>query len=89
MRPKNHPIDVVRQILKTAALHRPHRLMLNSGLARPISTPRANNKIAMVWSQYIYLVYSGRVLALRKAQNILAVDFLPKLLDRVLDVSFV
>ena len=39
----------------------------------------------MVWYQYTYLVHPDGVLTLRKAQQILAMDVRPKLLDRFLD----
>jgi hypothetical protein len=42
----------------------------------------------MVRHQYLYLVHPGRLLALRKAQNVLVVDFPPELLDRILDPTF-
>ena len=62
-------------------------LLRFAGLIRPVGMPRTNTQVAMVWNQYLYLVYAGSILALWKAQNILTMDFHSKLLDRFLDPS--
>ena len=50
-------------------------LLRFAGLIRPVGMPRTNTQVAMVWNQYLYLVYAGSILALWKAQNILTMDF--------------
>jgi hypothetical protein len=45
-------------------------------------------EITTAWHRYLDLVHPGGVCPLRKAQNVLAVDFHAKLLDRVFDGEF-